>query len=307
MEFELNPDKAAINLSRHILDELNIASDELAYQLSKSHDIFSFETVNIDRYGKLINCNHKKVFYYAENIDDNVVMDMIYIPAGSFMMGSNVESHEQPIHQVTLKSFYIAKYPTTQAQYTAIMGDNPSQFEDNDLCPVDCVSWDNAMEFCQRVSKMTGKNYTLPSESQWEYACRCGTITPFYCGETITTDLANYDGDSCGNVYENCVYGDGPSGVDLEEPTPVGKYPPNPWGLYDLHGNVWEWCLDNWHSDYTCVPIDGSAWVDSTSGYHVYRGGCWRNVPSDCRSSSRWSDFHRYHDTNYGFRLCCLP
>ena len=174
--------------------------------------------------------------------------------------------YEQPIHQVTLKSFHIAKYPTTQAQYMTIMGDNPSQFEDDDLRPVDFVSWENAMEFCHRVSKLTGKNYTLPSESQWEYACRGGTSTPFYCGETITTDLANYDGDSCGGVYENCVYGDGSSGVDLEEPTPVGKYPPNPWGLYDVHGNVWEWCLDNWHNDYTCAPVDGSAWVDSLKG-----------------------------------------
>jgi formylglycine-generating enzyme required for sulfatase activity len=181
---------------------------------------------------------------------------MVKIPAGSFLMGSptSEESHfasESPQHEVTLETFWMSQFPITQAQWVSVMGDNPSHFKGEDL-PVECVSWHDAMEFCQRLSEQTGDTYTLPSEAQWEYACRAGTTTPFHFGKTITPDQANYDG--------NYTYNGGPRGEYRQQTTPVGIFPPNDWGLYDMHGNVWEWCLDQWHPNYEGAPVDGSAW-----------------------------------------------
>ena len=181
---------------------------------------------------------------------------MVKIPTGSFLMGSptSEESHfasESPQHKVTLETFWMSQSPITQAQWVSVMGDNPSHFKGEDL-PVECVSWHDAMEFCQRLSEQTGDTYTLPSEAQWEYACRAGTTTPFHFGKTITPDQANYDG--------NYTYNGGPRGEYRQQTTPVGIFPPNDWGLYDMHGNVWEWCLDQWHPNYEGAPVDGSAW-----------------------------------------------
>ena len=182
---------------------------------------------------------------------------MVKIPAGSFLMGSptSEESHfasESPQHEVNLGAFWMSQFPITQAQWVSVMGNNPSHFKGEDL-PVESVSWHDAMEFCRRLSEQTGHTYTLPSEAQWEYACRAGTTTPFYFGNTITPDQANYDG--------NYTYGDGPRGEYRQQTTPVGMFPPNDWGLYGMHGNVWEWCLDEWHDNYEGAPVDGSAWV----------------------------------------------
>jgi formylglycine-generating enzyme required for sulfatase activity len=181
---------------------------------------------------------------------------MVKIPAGNFLMGSptSEESHftsESPQHEVNLGSFWMSQTPITQAQWVSVMGANPSHFKGNDL-PVEQVSWHDAMEFCRRLSEQTGHIYTLPSEAQWEYACRAGTTTPFYFGNTITPDQANYDG--------NYTYNGGPRGEYRRQTTPVGMFPPNDWGLYDMHGNVWEWCLDTWHPNYEGAPADGSAW-----------------------------------------------
>ncbi len=131
---------------------------------------------------------------------------------------------------------------------------DPSRFK-GDNRPVDQVSWADAQEFCKRLSVKTGKDYCLPSEAEWEYACRAGTTTPFHFGETITTELANYDG--------NSTYNNGPKGEYREETTDVGLFPANDWGLYDMHGSLWEWCEDDYHSDYNGAPDDGSAWVES--------------------------------------------
>jgi formylglycine-generating enzyme required for sulfatase activity len=169
-------------------------SNELAYELSKKHDVFEFETFTVNAHGEIIASKKKYAFYYTENLGKDVTLDLVYVPAGSFMMGSNEKDSEQPIHKVTLKPFCMAKYPTTQAQYMAVMGNNPSHFQGNDRHPVEKVSWYDAMHFCRRLSNLTGRKYILPSESQWEYACRAGTTTPFSCGDTITTDFANYNG-----------------------------------------------------------------------------------------------------------------
>ncbi len=181
---------------------------------------------------------------------------MVKIPAGNFLMGSptSEENHfaiESPQHEVTLNAFWMSQFPITQAQWVSVMGENPSHFKGDDL-PVESVSWHDAMKFCRLLSEQTGHIYTLPSEAQWEYACRAGTTTPFYFGETITPDQANYDG--------NYTYNGGPRGEYRRQTTPVGTFQPNAWGLHDMHGNVWEWCLDHWRPNYEGAPVDGSAW-----------------------------------------------
>jgi formylglycine-generating enzyme required for sulfatase activity len=206
---------------------------------------------------------------------------------------------ESPQHQVTVPSFFMGKYPLTQAQYQAIMGNNPSYFKGNNR-PVETVSWDDAVRFCQKLSQRTGKNYRLPSEAEWEYACRAGTKTPFSFGDNITTDLVNYDG-----TYP---YKSAPKGKYREQTTDVGTFPPtfppNAFGLYDMHGNVWEWCEDDWHENYIDAPTDGSAWnSQSGSNTKLLRGGSWHADAGFCRSASRFRNSRVIRNGSYGFRV----
>ncbi|NES70978.1 MAG: formylglycine-generating enzyme family protein, partial [Okeania sp. SIO2D1] len=216
-------------------------------------------------------------------------LEMVYIPGGSFLMGSpeneaGRESSESPQHQVSLQPFYMSKYPITQKQYEAMMGNNPSNFKGGSR-PVENVSWHNAIEFCQKLSEKTGKIYTLPSESQWEYACRAGTTTPFYFGETITSELVNYEG-------------------KIGQTTDVGSFPPNAFGLYDMHGNVWEWCLDVWHNNYNGAPTDGNAWeIGGNNSYRLLRGGSWSYNSGYCRCAWRININADCFDVNCGFRV----
>ncbi len=234
--------------------------------------------------------------YITEDLGNGVKLEMVYVPAGTFMMGSQQQNSEQPIHQVNLAAFYIGKYTITQEQYQAIVGKNPSTFKGSNH-PVECVSWNDAMEFCERLSQRTDQKYTLPSESQWEYACRGGTNTPFYFGDTITPDLVNHKNDySYRKVFK---------GMNRERTTAVGNFPPNTFGLYDMHGNVWEWCLDTWHQNYQGAPTDGSGWMETTNNnYHLLRGGSWGSNPDYCRSAYRVkrSAMIRYY--SIGFRVC---
>jgi formylglycine-generating enzyme required for sulfatase activity len=165
------------------------------------------------------------------------------------------------------------------------------------------VKWIEAVEFCERLSKLTGKDYRLPSESEWEYACRAGTTTPFYFGETITPELVNYNG--------NSTYANSPEGEYREETTPVGQFPPNAFGLYDMHGNVFEWCQDVYHENYNEAPTNGSAWEiegDSDSNQRVIRGGSWYVYPGWCRSAVRYSYLSVEMVISYiGFRLVSFP
>jgi formylglycine-generating enzyme required for sulfatase activity len=173
--------------------------------------------------------------------------------------------------------------------------------------PVEQVSWGDAMEFCRRLSQRTGRHYTLPSEAQWEYACRGGTSTPFAFGETLSDELANYDASE--------TYGNGLKGKYRKQTTPVGRFPANAWGLQDMHGNVLEWCLDDWHGSYEGAPVDGSAWVDGTVGQSsnsgektkLLRGGSWDDNPGSCRSADRDHDQPDSADDFIGFRVVCLP
>jgi len=247
----------------------------------------------------------------TELLPGNIKLEMIKIPAGSFLMGTeeaevirlNKEygtdwyKNEMPQHRVNLQEFYLGKYPVTQEQYQSIMGNNPSHFQDNLKNPVENISWNNAQEFCQKLSDKTGKKYRLPSETEWEYACRAGTTSSFYFGETISTDQANHDG-----IY---IFGKGKKWVYLQKTTPVGSFSANKFGLYDLHGNVWEWCEDVWHENYENAPKDGSSWNDnhSQNSRRVVRGGSWDYAPKYCRSAYRSWNYADACDNGIGFRL----
>jgi formylglycine-generating enzyme required for sulfatase activity len=235
----------------------------------------------------------------VEDLGNGVKLEMVEIPAGTFYMGSPENEKgrydsESPQHQVNVPSFFIGKYPLTQAQYQAIMGNNPANFKGANR-PVECVSWDDGVAFCEKLSQKTGKNYKLPSEAQWEYACRAGTTTPFYFGESITPDLVNCVG--------NYPYAAAPKGQYRKQTTDVGTFPPNAFGLYDMHGNVWEWCEDDWQKNYINVPVNGSALI-SRSNIKLLRGGSWYYYPEDCRSACR-NNNNRYLNNHIGFRVVC--
>lgn len=240
--------------------------------------------------------------FFTENLGDGVILEMMKIPGGKFMMGSpknedGGQKSERSQHQVTIPSFFIGKFAITQEQYTAIMGKNPSSFQGAKR-PVERVSWRDAVNFCAKISVNTGKNYRLPSEAEWEYACRAGTITPFHFGETITTDLVNYNG--------NYIYGSAPKGQFREQTTNVGSFPANQFGLYDMHGLVCEWCQDNWHDNYNRAPLDGDAWLNNENDYHMLRGGSWSDNPQSCRSACRLRNFPGNDFLNaFGFRVVC--
>ena len=195
----------------------------------------------------------------------------------------------------------------TFAQVTRELDPDPSEFKRDNL-PVECISWDDANEFCARLTRKTNRDYRLPSEAEWEYACRAGTTTPFHFGETITTDLANYRGTDWeypGKTYSGS-YGDAPKGKYRERTTPVGNFLPNQFGLCDMHGNVWEWCADHWHEDYDGASTDGSAWIDGGDGStRVLRGGSWDDVPQFCRSAYRGQGVPDGVVRAVGFRVVC--
>ncbi|MGB7376718.1 MAG: SUMF1/EgtB/PvdO family nonheme iron enzyme [Rivularia sp. (in: cyanobacteria)] len=237
---------------------------------------------------------------FQEHLGNSVFLEMVKIPGGSFLMGSPENElkqceDEKPLHKVTIEPFFMSKFTVTQQQYQAIMGKNPSQFKGRKK-PVECVTWDNAVQFCTKISQTTGKSYRLPSEAEWEYACRAGTTTPFHFGESITNELANYNG--------NYTYGSAPKGQSLEQTTDVGSFPANGFGLYDMHGNVSEWCQDSWHKNYNGMPTDGSAWKDENDPrYRMLRGGSWFSLPWDCRCAFRFGNERKYRYSFIGFRV----
>jgi len=259
----------------------------------------------------------KTARYFIETLPNNVSLEMVEIPAGNFEMGapeSEKESrdNERPQLDVSVQTFCMGKYPITQAQWRVVatlpqinqeLDPEPSHFNGEDR-PVESVSWLDVMEFCRRLSKHTKREYRLPSEAKWEYACRAGTTTPFHFGETITTDYVNYDG--------NYPYGDAPKGEDRNETTDVGSFKAaNAFGLYDMHGNVWEWCADDWHDSYEGAPKDGSVWIKDIKNYEApetikpLRGGSWDDVARDCRSACRDIGDARDQDDALGFRVVC--
>jgi formylglycine-generating enzyme required for sulfatase activity len=250
---------------------------------------------------------------YEQELAKGLAITMVQIPAGSFQMGSPAteaerEEAEGPQHRVQLQSFFLGQTPVNQAEWKEVaswpqvnlkLNPDPAKFKGENR-PVEQVNWVEVTEFCRRLNQRTKLAYTLPSEAQWEYACRAGTKTPFAFGDTLTPDLANYNG--------TFAYGSGPKGQEWEETTDVGSFAANAWGLQDMHGNVWEWCFDHWHGDYEGAPSDGSAWVkggDQTK--RLLRGGSWSYGPRYCRSAVRHRRRLDIRDCCFGFRLCRFP
>ena len=310
--------------------------------LSSAKESYQFQVVTVNSKGEEINRETKEAKYFTDDLGNGVTLDMVSIPAGKFMMGTDdaeIERlvkkfnwdgfrREKPQHEVTLESFFMSKFLITQAQWEVIasrtglkikrdLKANPSHFSGDDNLPVESVSWYDAVEFCARLAKLTEKNYRLASEAQWEYACRAvssdqlsvnSKLTveewnnkyhqPFHFGETITSDLANYNG--------NNTFADEPKGNDRGKTTVVGTFAPNSFGLYDMHGNVLEWCEDDWHENYKNAPDHGRAWTTGESNIAVVRGGSWVNIPTHCRSAIRRNYGRANNDLIIGFRVVCV-
>ncbi len=252
-------------------------------------------------------------YRFVQPLPGDIDLQMVAIPGGSFTMGSprnepERQRSEGPQHEVTLQPFYMARYPVTQAQWRAVaqlkqvdreLEPDPATFKGDDR-PVERVSWEEATEFCLRLSQLTKHDYRLPTEAEWEYACRAGTTTAFHCGDMITTDLANYNGRA---------YAEGPKGKAREKTTVVGQFPANAWGLSEMHGNVWEWCQDHRHENYEGAPDDGSIWLEENPTKELrrqLRGGSWDDLPWFCRSALRDGSRPDNRNFNFGFRVVCV-
>ncbi len=287
---------------------------------------FDFVTARVDEQGRVIERVNAQVAGFEEDLGHGVHLQMIEIPAGVFRMGStNAEVEaafadaqrynkdatrewfetEQPRHRVAVPALWISRYQVTQEQWWAVarlpkvkleLPPEPSNFE-GDKLPVEQVSWEEAVEFCQRLERQFKRTYRLPSEAEWEYACRAGSTTPFAFGPTITRELVNYNG--------GYPYGNAAKGEYRQRTVPVGSLGvANAFGLYDMHGNVWEWCADVWHESYKDAPIDGSAWVSGgDSSRRVVRGGSWNYISRLCRSADRLSLTPGFRINYIGFRI----
>ena len=234
---------------------------------------------------------------YQELLPGKVPLEMVAIPAGDFWMGSwdgKRTSDRRPQHHVTVSQFYLGKYPITNAQWKALMQTDPSarwgkKFQ-SDCQPVIHVSWHDAQAFCQKLTQLTQRSYRLPSEAEWEYACRAETQTKYSFGddESQLKNYAWYEGNSNRQTH------------------PVGQKKPNAFGLYDMHGNVWEWCTDHWHENYKNAPTDGSAWLsENENNCRLLRGGSWLASPVNCCSAFRCHFSPNTHFVFIGFRIVC--
>ncbi len=251
--------------------------------------------------------------HYLEklDLDENIDLDMVLVKGGTFLMGSpedELESHvdEKPLHRVMLEAFFIGRYPVTQMQWQIVAKMPPVNrrlTSDNKVSegdyPVKQVCWHDAVEFCDRLTVHTGRQYRLPTESEWEFACRAGKTTPFYFGQTLSKEIATYDSNPASiGGYEG----------SLPITTRVTRTKiANGFGLSDMHGNIFEWCEDCWHDTYEYAPTDGSAWVDGNNSDRVVRGGAYYSPKKDCRSAFR---YHASPDVEYdgvGLRVACNP
>jgi formylglycine-generating enzyme required for sulfatase activity len=237
-----------------------------------------------------------------KNFTNNIGMKFVWIRPGNFMMGSPKEEKgrgtEETQHKVTLtKGFYMGLYTVTQEEWEVVMGNNPSKVKGEKNLPVEYVSWDDCQEFIKKLRDKDKKQYRLPTEAEWEYACRAGTTTPFHFGETISTEQANYNGDF--------TYGEGKKGEGKyrKKVTPVGSFPVNAWGLYDMHGNVGQWCQD-WYDDYPKKDVVDPHPKGSEVGRRVLRGGFWGGLPEHCRSAQRGGNVPGLRFQGFGCRLC---
>lgn len=264
-----------------------------------------FDVLTIDLQGQPTQRIQTVVKGWLELLNNGVELELVAVPGGTFVMGApQVEEgwhpNQAPQHDVTIAPFWLSRTPITQVQWAAIaalppvqrrLSANPSCFTGANR-PVEQVSWHDAVEFCDRLSAFSHHTYRLPTEAEWEYACRAGTQTPFHFGETITTELANYSGvnwEYDGKLCSKGFYGAGPTGIDRRETTDVGSFGvANQFGLLDMHGLVREWCADPWHDSYAGAPNDGRVWTaPEPTTQRVLRGGSWNTSPRTCRSAFR--------------------
>jgi formylglycine-generating enzyme required for sulfatase activity len=329
-------------MDKYITDNNELESQDLDLMQD-----FTFDVAKVDQYGNEILPRQQGTakFFFEPLWTDLLQMpqlEMVAIPGGSFMMGSTDtegKDSERPQHLVTVPPFYMSKYAVTEAQWQAVATMeylmefrplalspslcreiifteylmeleppelSPTLFVDN--LPVNNISWRDALEFCQRVSKLTQRKfgnidweYRLPTEAEWEYACRSPQAIwdksvqhdLFHFGDMISTQLVNFRGDD--------AYSRG-------QTKSVGSFGvANNFGLCDMHGNVWEWCEDDWHDNYVDAPTDASAWLNPTNNRKIMRGGSWGDFSSSCRSAARDSYKPNYHDLYIGFRVVCAP
>jgi eukaryotic-like serine/threonine-protein kinase len=263
-------------------------------------------SIKLNDHGEMIDRPPSQAQIFQEELGNDVWLTMVKIPAGKFNMGSPVNEEgrdlcEQPQHIVKIPEFYLGQTQVTQAQWAAIFKDKAVGTSGNNQLPVDSINWLDAIAFCDRLSQKTGRKYRLPSESEWEYACRAQTTTPFAYGDTIVTSVVNHNGEH--------PYGQAPIGTCRQKATPVATFPPNRFGLYDMHGNLWEWCLDEWFDNYHQAPIDGSARgrIKAQNGdlLRVVRGGSWFSYGQTCRAASRSGLFGSFRHHHYGLRVVC--
>ncbi|MGK7943179.1 MAG: formylglycine-generating enzyme family protein [Microcystaceae cyanobacterium] len=264
-----------------------------------------FEVVFLNPEGEIIKRQSHCAVYYQEKLTETVSLDMVKIPSGHFLMGSPSTEEgclrsQTPQHEVTIDEFWMSTTPITQEHWRSVaklpeinhyLPRKPAYFAGGKR-PVEQVSWYEAKEFCDRLSQFSGKKYDLPSESQWEYACRANTTTPFHFGQTITTELANYSGvdwEYLGKICSKGSYGKGKQGKDRKQTNFVNRFKVgNLFGLADMHGNVREWCADSWHPNYNNAPTDARPWlVSGDLQKRVLRGGSWNSSPHKCRSAYR--------------------
>ena len=259
-----------------------------------------FEVVIVDHQGKVVERFQRRARILIEDLYNNIELEMVAVPGGEFVMGSASGDgipEETPQRSVSIDPFFVGKYPVTQAQWQAVarlprvdidLELDPSVYKGSSL-PVEWVSWQDAVEFCKRLSQLTGRNYRLPSEAEWEYACRATTTTAYHFGPVLTPDLANYDDPSVGRRLT----------------TAVGSFNvANEFGLFDMHGNVWELCADYWHDNYEGAPLDGIPWT--TGGYsdlRVIRGGSWVYPMQNSRSAERLNETLNQRSNDTGFRV----
>lgn len=280
-------------------------------------ETFEFTVNTVDKAGNIRQQQTHRARFFPESLRDvrgdaTEQLEMVEIAPGEFWMGasrseaqtSEAQTKALPRHQVNLPSFFISKYPITQSQWAAVaalpkikreLNAVPSNFQGGSR-PVESVSWLDAMEFCDRISQHTGRRYQLPSEAQWEYACRAGTETPFNTGETITSQLADY--------MASATYKAEAPGNYRQSTVPVGSFSPNAFGLHDMHGNVWEWCADSWHRNYQGAPTNGQPRVTARARQsRTLRGGSWLDTPNKIRSASRSGYFETAFNRTIGFRV----
>ncbi|HMV84764.1 MAG TPA: formylglycine-generating enzyme family protein [Blastocatellia bacterium] len=259
-------------------------------------EVFNFKTLTMDRREKITQESAKSVRFYREYINDNVWLEMVEIPGGEFLMGTpegetdrnGQTKEERPVHKVAIKKFWIGQFEVTQEQWRAVAElpkvkinlEDQSAFKGDKNLPAERITWDEAVEFCARLAAATGREYRLPTEAEWEYAARAATTTAFAFGETINVGIVNYDGSQPFWPFQIKAEG-------RRKTVAVGSLgKANAFGLFDMHGNVVEWCQDRWHPNYDGAPADGSAWMSGNAG-PVIRGGSYEDAAPDCRSARR--------------------